>query len=158
MFHIIDDQTDIKDVIELLLNDCGHETASFSSPHDYLEYLHSPEFKRPLAVITDINMPEMNGYTLISKVSEVIGNLRYIIISGEPHIRHIHPSPACIYLSKPFNFDMLMESVEKVLACEASSPSCIHECGNTGDRKAFGIFNWRCPQCRSGCGSDCTGE
>lgn len=156
MFHIIDDQKDIRSAIELLLSDIGHEAIGFSSPHEYLDYVHSLEFKRPFAIITDINMPEMDGYSLISKVSEVIEDLRYIVISGEPHVQHLHQNPACIYLSKPFNFETLIVSIEKILACEASSPSCILGCGSTGDRKEFGVLNWRCPHCHPNCKTECT--
>ncbi len=146
MFHIVEDQLPIRNVIQATLDQCGHETLIFSSAIEYLNFIRSPQFTKPFALISDINMPEVDGYTLIGKVSEIMPDFRFIVISGEPHIKSEHKSKACFFLQKPFRFETLVETIEKVLACETSLPSCAHGCGEAGHRRAFGMHNWQCPQ------------
>lgn len=155
MFHIIDDQPHIHEFVSAVLDSMGHESVCFSCPTEYLSYVGKPEFKKPLAVITDITMPIMDGYRLINQISELNPDLRFIVMTGEPHIHSSHKHKACMYLSKPFRPEKLIQIVHAITHCELSAPSCEHECGNVGDREVFSVSNWRCPKGCTTCEDDC---
>jgi len=155
MFHIIDDQPYIHDFVSVVIRDLGHETVCFSCPEKYLNYLREPEFKEPLAVITDITMPTMDGYTLINQISELHSDLRFVVMTGEPHIQSFYKHKACMYLSKPFRAEKLIQIIHNIIHCESSAPSCSHGCGDIADRKAFSVSNWKCPKGCATCEDDC---
>lgn len=155
MFHVIDDQPYIRESVSAVLESFGYKTLCFSCPKEYLNYVSRPEYKKPLAVITDITMPAMNGYQLIDQVSRLIPNLRFVVISGEPNILAKNKSRACMYLRKPFRAEKLIEVTASISMCAASTPSCSHNCANVGDRNHFGMLEWKCPlgcnTCEDGC-------
>ncbi|MES0371685.1 MAG: response regulator [Mariprofundaceae bacterium] len=155
MFHVIDDQPHIHEFVSSVLDSIGYESICFSCPAEYLSYLSSPEFQKPLAVITDITMPIMNGYGLINQISELNPNLKFVVMTGEPHIHSPYKHKACMYLSKPFKPEKLMQIVHTIVLCESSAPSCEHECGEVADKKDFSITNWRCPKVCTTCDDGC---
>ncbi len=155
MFHIIEDQPYIYEFISELLNGIGYETACFSCPEAYINYVRTPEFKRPLAIITDINMPTMNGYKMIDQISRLVPKLRFVVMTGEPHIHSEHKAKACMYLRKPFKVEALIEIIDAILRCESSSPSCMHGCKAIADRSHFEIYAWECPLGCTTCTDHC---
>lgn len=144
-FHIVDDQSFINDIVSSVLEDAGYSTLSFSSPDEYLRHLSMPDYARPLAVITDIAMPGMNGYEMIESISERIPGIRFIVMSGDPSFPAAKRRTVCMYLAKPFTPAGLMEIVRQVMLCDSSEPSCDHGCGDVGDRDAFDLPDWQCP-------------
>lgn len=149
MFHIIDDQPYIHEFVSAVLDSIGYETVCFSCPADYLNYVRQPEFKKPLAVVTDITMPIMDGYKLIDLISKLVPDLKFVVMTGEPHIQSSHKHKACMYLSKPFRVEKLIQVIHAITHCESSAPSCDHGCVDIADRKTFSVNNWKCPK-------DCT--
>jgi CheY-like chemotaxis protein len=60
-------------------------------------------------VITDVNMPEMNGLELVEELKSMRPSLPVILMSGRPHQNCSHP-----FLAKPF-------TLRGLLACIASA-------------------------------------
>jgi len=66
-------------------------------------------------VVTDIDMPQMSGVELAGLVRESKENCRVLLISGNampPEARGLK----CSFLAKPFAPDVLLETVEEMLA------------------------------------------
>ena len=64
---------------------------------------------RPDVIITDINMPEMNGVRMAAAIREIRPNARFIAITGESHSGF----ECCIV--KPIVFNELFNAVERCL-------------------------------------------
>ena len=69
-------------------------------------------------VLTDINMPEMDGLTLLDKLREVDPNLKAVVISAYGDMKNIRTamnSGAFDFLTKPINFEDLAITINKTL-------------------------------------------
>tara|TARA_R110000868_G_scaffold154031_2_gene380015 strand:+ start:1764 stop:2807 length:1044 start_codon:yes stop_codon:yes gene_type:complete len=69
-------------------------------------------------VLSDINMPEMDGLTLLSKINELKPLIKSVIVSAYgdmANIRTAMNSGAFDFITKPINFDDLNITVEKTL-------------------------------------------
>ena len=64
---IVDDETEIADLIDVYLRNENYEVLKFYSPKDALA--HMGEIQPDLAIL-DIMMPEINGFTLCQKIRE----------------------------------------------------------------------------------------
>ncbi|HZG53651.1 MAG TPA: ATP-binding protein [Pyrinomonadaceae bacterium] len=62
---IVDDEEDTRDLLRAVLQQCGSEVVTAGSASEALEAF---EKSKPDVLISDIGMPEEDGYTLISKV------------------------------------------------------------------------------------------
>lgn len=70
-------------------------------------------------VLTDINMPEMDGLTLLAKLRDVDENLKAVVISAYGDMKNIRTamnSGAFDFLTKPINFDDLAITINKTLS------------------------------------------
>ena len=69
-------------------------------------------------IITDMNMPGMNGLDLLKLIGRLKRNLPIIILTGNATVENALESVkegACNYLFKPFNVDKLLSAVARVL-------------------------------------------
>ncbi|SDB19560.1 Adenylate cyclase, class 3 [Flavobacteriaceae bacterium MAR_2010_188] len=69
-------------------------------------------------VLSDINMPEMDGLTLLSKLSELKPLLKSVIVSAYGDMENIRTAMnrgAFDFVTKPINFEDLTLTVEKTL-------------------------------------------
>jgi CheY-like chemotaxis protein len=78
---IVDDTPHIHRLLTLMLQRINHTTVSADSGPQALEQLENTSID---LMITDLNMPEMNGYTLMEKVrsKEEYKNLPIIVLSA----------------------------------------------------------------------------
>ena len=69
-------------------------------------------------ILSDINMPEMDGLTLLSKLNELAPLIKSVIVSAYGDIDNIRTAMnrgAFDFITKPINFEDLMITVEKTL-------------------------------------------
>ena len=67
-------------------------------------------------VLTDLNMPNVNGMQMIDKILELIPNQRFIIVSAhknEEDLLKLINLRVCGYFVKPLNIDNMMEMLQK---------------------------------------------
>ena len=70
-------------------------------------------------VLSDINMPEMDGLTLLSKLAESSPLIKSVIVSAYGDMDNIRTAMnrgAFDFITKPINFDDLSQTIEKTLA------------------------------------------
>jgi two-component system cell cycle response regulator CpdR len=77
---LVDDEPLLCEVIASMLKDFGCEVITASSGKDALEKLSDD--RRIEILITDINMPGMDGYELADKATQMRGRLSVIVLSG----------------------------------------------------------------------------
>ena len=69
-------------------------------------------------VLTDINMPEMDGLTLLNKLREIDETLRAVVISAYGDMKNIRTAMNCgafDFITKPINFEDLAITINKTL-------------------------------------------
>jgi len=112
-FHIVDDEDVVREVLVESVIAFGYSTRAFKDARAYLAYIGSPEFKHPVGLITDMQMPGMDGLALIKEVRARFPYLRIALVSA--HIGHTTKPEVlrqvCYYLHKPFR----SHELEKVL-------------------------------------------
>lgn len=67
MILIVDDQKDTGTALERLLKYAGHEAVSVTGGSEALAMLH---VRKPKLLILDVNMPEMDGLTVLRTIKE----------------------------------------------------------------------------------------
>ena len=110
---IVDDETDIREVLEIALMDMGHEV--FLAP-DGRKALALFDEHHPDIVITDIKMPVMGGIDLLKQVKRRSPDTPVIMITGHGDMDLTIASlkfGASDFITKPVNVDILELAVTK---------------------------------------------
>lgn len=92
---VVDDEPSVLDVTTLMLEDLGCDVVSAGSGGEALALLS--ENREIEVLITDLNMPGMNGYELADKAADLRPDLLILLLSGREGDGHGHP-----ILCKPF--------------------------------------------------------
>ncbi|MBQ2435416.1 MAG: response regulator, partial [Bacteroidaceae bacterium] len=117
MVLVVEDNADIAQYIATLLQQ-RYEVRTAANGY---EALLAAEEQHPDLIITDLMMPEMDGYELCNRVhnSELLCHIPIVMVSArgedEDRIRALE-NGADAYLQKPFNAEDLMVHVERLIA------------------------------------------
>jgi len=146
MFHVVEDLEEVRILLKEIIEEAGHRVLAFDGPEAYLEYAGSDRFEAPVAIITDLYMPQMTGFEMMEQVLALHPGIKFAVISGTPNITHPLRHTACMYLPKPFRPADIEAMLDNFIACEqGKSPSEIG-CSALGDRGYFGVFGKICPK------------
>ncbi len=113
---VVDDEHLLHGVLERLLTRHGMKVTSCHSAPDALDVLGEEAVD---LVITDFQMPGMNGFELLAHVRESYPSIGVIMITGHANIQHAvqaMANGAVDYLPKPFSTSALLERVQEQLA------------------------------------------
>ena len=116
---IIEDEPQMRHMVEQLLTRAGHEVLSASDGRSGMDLYHE---QLPDLVITDILMPEVDGLEIIRSLKREFPHLKIIAMSGGGETGKLQYLPearefgADIALSKPFDPALLTAEVERLLA------------------------------------------
>jgi len=144
-FHVIDDEQYICDLMVAMFSVLDHSATAFNSPDQYLKHVHSAEFEAPVAVITDVDMPGMNGYEMMERVRRDYPNQKFIVITGSPDISHPIIYDACMFFRKPIRMETLKKAIEAITRCHSNGRDC-NICSDLEDVNQFPV-DWKCRQC-----------
>ena len=109
---VVDDEPLLHNVLERLLTRHGMRVTSCVSASQAIDKLKAEPFD---LVVTDFQMPEMNGFELLAHVRETYPDIDVIIITGHANIQHAvqaMASGAVDYIPKPFSTEALLERVK----------------------------------------------
>ena len=126
VISIIDDDRIVREAIADLLQSLGYEVTTFESAEDFLE---SGSLTHTSCVITDLNMPGLDGLELQSRLIAQGHPTPVIFVTAFPEERfrkRATDAGALGFLSKPFTEDALVHCMETALASTPrvfSSPS-----------------------------------
>ena len=122
---VIEDHPEYLDYLATLLSRAGHAVAPFEAASAALQFL---QHHRASLVITDIFMPEMDGFEVLSEVRQRFPMLPIIAISGDgpsegpmflDAMRHLG---ACAALTKPIDAAALLAAITECLAQSSEGP------------------------------------
>ena len=122
---IVEDDPDSREVLELFLTQNGAAVRSFESVRSALAALDESSF--PSLVISDLGMPDEDGFSLISRIRALDpdkgGNIPAIALSAFTSAESREKALALgfnKYCTKPFEHDLLIKDLLEVL--ESTSP------------------------------------
>jgi len=117
---VVDDELELERLIKQRLRKSIREKeielVFARNGNEALEKLQSD--REIVMVLTDINMPEMDGLTLLNKLQEADQNLKTVVISAYGDMNNIRTamnSGAFDFLTKPLNFEDLVITIHKTL-------------------------------------------
>jgi DNA-binding NtrC family response regulator len=99
---IVDDDAMVRNVIEQLLQRKGYKIKGVSSGREAIEYLKA---NRVDLVVSDIIMPEMNGYELLQVIKKSFPQIGIIMMTGYGDANSVKEAltlGADEYITKPF--------------------------------------------------------
>jgi two-component system nitrogen regulation response regulator GlnG len=112
---IVDDDSSIRWVLEKALSSANITVASFEKPDDLLTAL---EHQQPEVIISDIRMPNIDGMTLLSRITDKFSNLPVIIMTAHSDLDsavNAYQGGAFEYLPKPFDTDEAIALTRRAL-------------------------------------------
>ena len=114
---IIDDVASIRGIIESVLQKYGHRVFQASSGEEALQLAKT---RRMHLAITDVNMPGMDGITLISKLKEMehFKNAPVVVLAKgakDENIEKAKQAGAVDWIAKPFTEESLNNKINQIL-------------------------------------------
>jgi signal transduction histidine kinase len=112
---IIDDDVEIRKMMSLTLGDHGYDLITASNGREGIEKVRS---ELPELVLLDLNLPDMNGKEILRKIRETSEEISTIVITGYGGERvaiDLMKAGATDFISKPFEWQFLLRSIEDAL-------------------------------------------
>lgn len=124
---VIDDNPTVIDTLVAMLYDMGAEAAPCLDAFDAIDALHEdPDFWD--LVITDYDMPGMNGAHLARKLREIRPDLPVMLLTALPRVHQMHQKQVGLFdavLGKPLSAAQLASSAVRAIAtARERSKSC----------------------------------
>jgi two-component system, NtrC family, nitrogen regulation response regulator NtrX len=112
---LIDDEQMILDSMEMVFEDEGFKVVTFAKPLEAVEFLINPENKYD-CVVSDINMPKMNGFQLLEKFRPLNKEVPFLFYSGHSEFedeidRYVRDFGPCYSFTKP-GFELIDQVME----------------------------------------------
>lgn len=115
---IVEDEDSIRELIKITL--AKHRLFDMKNPVDALNFFKDELFEKIDLLITDVLMPNLNGYELAAEIIKYLPNIKIIFISGYCEEEFNHKTYSfnknnIVFISKPFNLKKINLMVEKLL-------------------------------------------
>jgi CheY-like chemotaxis protein len=115
---VVDNDEGIRGLVVNLLKNAGHETVTAVNGAEAVAVYRSYA-KHIDLVITDINMPVMDGIQAILRMRMTTPDAKFICMTGEPDV---DCPEGVVLLSKPFLAKTFLASVNELLSPSMDSP------------------------------------
>ena len=113
---VVDDESDIRDILSEVLTSEGFEVNTAENGAAALQILLKANYD---LLITDLNMPQMDGIELLDRIHEKKMEVKTIIMSSllsQINAEYAKRRRVSGCISKPFHIDELIATVEDGLA------------------------------------------
>lgn len=111
----VDDDGELRELLHELICQMGHASVTAADGIDALEKMEEKHFD---IVITDINMPRLNGVGLIKRITADFSDTDVIAITGyqtEYNYTDIIALGASDFISKPINIDEFEAKIKRIV-------------------------------------------
>ncbi len=112
---IVDDDSDVLEMADYFFKEAGVEAHCVESGSRALEKIQEKSFA---VMLTDFNMPGMNGLELAEKVREIAPQIRIIMATGHPsqELSDLAVKAGIVtVLAKPLNMVGLLDLVNEIV-------------------------------------------
>ena len=116
-FLLIDDEPMVTDICEMMLKSLGHTVLKAYSGSEGLE-LYAANRNRIDLIISDFNMPGMNGQEVVDKLRIINQSVKVLLSSGGLSVTHEEDAIARGFngfLQKPYSLDALTDKIAEIL-------------------------------------------
>lgn len=120
---VVDDEPNLRLVIETMLERAGHEVLSVGDPQEALRLALDEDFD---GVISDLVMPGMTGIQLLEKLRQEKPSLPVVMITAHGTVEsavHALKLGAFDFITKPFGQEDLLSSIQKAIRTRMRSES-----------------------------------
>ena len=117
---VVDDEADVRTVARMCLEQAGYQVIEAENGEDAIKQIK--EGDNPLVldvIITDINMPKVNGLEAIQFFQQAWPHVPLIVMTGYPNLEsatELMKSGLVDYLVKPVDKEKLLAAVEKAMS------------------------------------------
>jgi chemosensory pili system protein ChpA (sensor histidine kinase/response regulator) len=118
---VVDDALSVRRSMQQLLGDAGYDVATASDGFEAIEQIR---LKRPALMLTDLEMPNLNGLELTRRVREVQqwADMPVVMITsraGDKHRKIAGEAGVDVYLTKPYLDADLLAHVRTLCQADA---------------------------------------
>jgi two-component system, OmpR family, alkaline phosphatase synthesis response regulator PhoP len=111
---IIDDETDLREMLNLMIRKEGFETATAESGEDFLNKI---DVFQPDLVTLDVMMPGLTTREILEKLPEKKTKPKIILLTvvrySEEEKQKLYQKGIVDYVTKPFEMDNLINTIQK---------------------------------------------
>jgi DNA-binding NtrC family response regulator len=115
---LVDDEPQMVAMVNVLLRKAAYDTVTLQSPAQAL-LLTSTDLESFDLLLTDFQMPGLNGIELAQRLLQVQPHLKVIVMSGIPTVVEETDKAGFAFLGKPFAVSDLLELIRETLAAAA---------------------------------------
>lgn len=112
---VVDDNEDIREILAIMLSQTGYGCDSARNGAEALQKVSQSKFD---AVVTDIEMPEMDGITLTRQLSQDTSHLPVMVMTGhsdDDYKEIALRAGAREFVNKPFDVPDLITKLHRML-------------------------------------------
>ncbi|MGO4667287.1 response regulator transcription factor [Bosea sp. 2RAB26] len=110
--YLVDDDSDVREALTLLLKTMGFAAKPFSSAQAFLD---RPDPRQDGCVVVDIRMPGVSGLQLLERMATEAVRMPTVVITGHGDVtacRRAFKAGAVDFLTKPVDEQVLLEAIE----------------------------------------------
>jgi DNA-binding NtrC family response regulator len=116
-FLLIDDEPMVTDICEMMLKKLGYQVLKANNGKEGIEIFEANKDRIDL-IISDFNMPGMNGQEVVDKLRVIDHRVKVLLSSGGLSVPH--EEDAIVrgfngFLQKPYSIDILSDKIDKIL-------------------------------------------
>ncbi|HAJ27163.1 MAG TPA: hypothetical protein DCG53_07965, partial [Syntrophus sp. (in: bacteria)] len=112
---VVDDEIRMCESLDTLLSSRGYNVQCFTDGRKALSHIQDQGGD---LVLLDLMMPEMDGFTVLSRIKENFPDVQVIIMTAQGSAEYAVAAlkgGADDYLCKPFDFDELIKRIQNIL-------------------------------------------
>lgn len=126
---IVDDDADSLDINAALLNATGFDTCQTSTAMHAIEMAVT---RRPAAILTDVSMPFVDGWTILRTLQEhpITARTPIVLMTGygDDATRQRAAAAGChAFLTKPCPPDLMLETLKAAVAVDAERRQTVQD-------------------------------
>lgn len=113
---IVDDSTDMRSLLKLILESKGYHADCSSNGEDALRKLNS-SVKLPDLILLDLRMPVMDGLEFLKLQGQnpKLKNIPVVVMTGEEDVSSMQMTTGSKVLTKPFDMHKVLATIQHVL-------------------------------------------
>jgi CheY-like chemotaxis protein len=110
---VVDDDADLRETLQLLLDDSGYGVTAVASGQAALDRLKAGA--RPDLILLDLMMPEMNGWQFLERAQaeSILDSIPVVIMTARRKAADLMPAPSKQVLHKPFDSEELLKAIAR---------------------------------------------
>jgi FixJ family two-component response regulator len=112
---VVDDDVSVRESLELMISSAGWKPETFASAKEFLSH---PRARTPSCLVLDVNLPDLNGLDLQTRVAGDRIDMPIIFITGcgdVPMTVRAMKAGAVEFLTKPFRDDALLDAIRHAI-------------------------------------------